>query len=196
MSFVGDMIKAGFDVPDGTDVGVTNKLDVGKLLTVKTGGLTVTAGGLLVTAGGGVITAGDFTITAGNLKLSTAQEIEGSRFLQTIGEIDLANIAGRIVFVAPKACKLISAHEVHETKSTDGGTIQVEKCEAGEAAGSGNNLLATAFTMTTTDDTAVTQAAITSGEEVMAAGDFLRLVLGGNGTSYADGNLGLLLEWL
>ena len=152
-------------------------------LEVKSGGkITVETGGSIVVASGGFEVVADF--------------IKGERFHVTFPNIAAADVA-KAFFVAPAPCKLISAYEIHGTGSTAADTLQIEKCTPGEDAAAGDELLAAAFTLNTTANTAVTKAALTTGVASLAAGDALLLkIKSGDGTNYAGACITCTMEWL
>jgi hypothetical protein len=105
--------------------------------------------------------------------------------------------AGKGFFIAPLACRLISAYEAHATVAGQAGTLQVEKCNTGEAKTAGDVLLASAFDLTSTANTPVNKAAVSDGREYLVAGDQLRLNLaGGAATSLADAVITVLMQWV
>lgn len=66
-----------------------------------------------------------------------------------------AAIAGNygVFFTAPFSCVVISFSEVHQTKGTVDGTLQLEKLTSGVAPDSGVVLLSSALSLTTTNNT-------------------------------------------
>ena len=99
-------------------------------------------------------------------------------------EFAAAGIGGAF-FIAPVACEVVSAFEVHGTKAGQAGTLQIEKCTSGEAAGEGDAVLATAFNLAGDNLVPQTSLAVADGKEQLAAGDVLR-------TKLADGNAATL----
>lgn len=145
----------------------------------------------LVVASGGKITVE----AAGGLEIAS-DFIKGQRFQVTFPNIAAADVA-KAFFVAPAACKLISAYEIHGTVCDAADTLQIEKCTSGEDAGAGDELLAAVFTLNSTANTPVTKAAVTTAAASLAAGDALLLKYkSGDGTSYAEGCLTCTMEWL
>jgi hypothetical protein len=145
--------------------------------------MVVASGGKLsVEAAGGLEIASDF--------------VKGQRFQVTFPNIAAADVA-KAFFIAPAACKLLSAYEVHGTVCDAADTLQIEKCTSGEDAGAGDELLAAAFTLNSTKDTPVTKAAVTTAAASLAAGDCLMLKFKtGDGTNYAEGCVTCTMEWL
>ncbi len=145
----------------------------------------------LVVASGGKIAVE----AAGGLEL-TSDFVKGERFHVTFPNIAAADVA-KAFFVAPAACKIISAYEVHGTVCDAADTLQIEKCTTGEDAGAGDELLAAAFTLNSTANTPVTKAAVTTAAATLAAGDALLLKFkSGDGTNYAEGCITCTMEWL
>jgi hypothetical protein len=132
----------------------------------------------------------------GDVELGTAQFMSGQRFQVTFPNIAAADVA-KAFFVAPAACKLISAYEIHGTVCDAADTLQIEKCTSGEDAGAGDELLAAVFTLNSTANTPVTKAAVTTAAATLAAGDALLLKFKtGDGTNYAEGCVTCTMEWL
>lgn len=124
--------------------------------------------------------------------LGDARFIQGARHEITFAPIAAATIP-TIFFVAPKACKVISAVERHVTVAGQAGTMQIEKVPSGTAIGSGTELLASAFDLTSTANTNVTKTSTAT----LAKGDSLAgKVASGAATSYAGGVVTVTIEWL
>lgn len=129
-----------------------------------------------------------------SLEVTTGAYISGSRFDITFPQVAAADVA-KTFFIAPVACKVVSAYERHVTVAGQAGTLTIEKLTSGEAPSAGDVVLAAAFDLTSTANTPVSKAATTSGVEVMAAGDALCLKLAsGAATSYALGTVTVTLE--
>lgn len=156
---------------------------VGKVVRPDPDNLEVKSGGKIsVEAAGGFEIASDF--------------VKGERFHVTFPNIAAADVA-KAFFVAPAPCKIISAYEIHGTACDAADTLQIEKCAPGEAAAAGDELLAAAFTLNTTANTAVTKAALTTAVASLAAGDALLLkIKSGDGTNYAGACITCTMEWL
>jgi hypothetical protein len=121
--------------------------------------------------------------------------IKGARFAVAFPNIVAAS-AGAPFFVAPAACKVVSARETHVTVCDAADTLTIEKCVAGKAPGAGDVVLAAAWAMNSTANTSVSKAAVTDGKETLAAGDALLLkIASGDGTNYAGGCVTVLMEW-
>lgn len=119
--------------------------------------------------------------------------IPGSRFTIHFPGLAAANIPMPI-WTAPYPCKVIRAIERHITVAGQAGTMQVEKTPSGTVPGSGTNLLASAFDLTSTANTAVVINAIAN---TLAVGDSVSTdLLSGVATSYAGGSLTVVMEWL
>jgi hypothetical protein len=126
----------------------------------------------------------------------TAQFVKGQKFEVTFSQIAAADVA-KTFFIAPAACKVVSAYERHVTVAGQAGTLQIEKLNTGEAPGAGDVVLASAFYLTSTANTPVSKAAVTDGKESLVAGDALCLKLAsGAATSYALGTLTLTMQWI
>ena len=126
----------------------------------------------------------------------TSGVISGSRFTVTYPQVGAADVA-KTFFVAPAACKVVLAYERHVTVAGQAGTLTIEKLTTGEAPGSGDVTLAAAFDLTSTANTPVTKAAVSTAAGTLAAGDALCLkVASGAATSYALGTITVLLEWV
>jgi hypothetical protein len=122
----------------------------------------------------------------------------GTNFQASYGPFAAAQItAANMFFVAPAACKVLSASFSHTTVAGQAGTMQVEKCTSGEAAGAGDAILAAALNLVGTTLVPETVASTLNAAASMAAGDVLRLKLAsGADASFADGALTLLMQWL
>jgi len=132
----------------------------------------------------------------GDVELGTAQFMAGSYFQATYPNIAAADVA-KAFFVAPAACKIISAYEIHGTVCDAADTLQIEKCTSGEDAGAGDELLASVFTLNSTANTPVSKAAVTTAAATLAAGDALLLKFKtGDGTNYAEGCITCTMQWL
>lgn len=129
-------------------------------------------------------------------KLGADGEIQkGTRFTVHMPSFEAADVA-KGIWIAPAPCKVIEALEAHGTVAGQAGVLNVEKCNSGEAAASGNNVLATGWDLTTTINVPVTLAAVTDGEEELVDGDELRLRLtSGSAASLADAVVAIVLEW-
>ena len=100
-----------------------------------------------------------------------------------------------LIWTAPYPCKIIRAIERHVTVAGQAGTMQVEKCPSGTAPGSGTNALVSAFDLTSTANTNVIIQGLST--VTLAAGDSIGTKLAsGAATSYANGTLTLVVEWL
>lgn len=145
----------------------------------------------------GIATMKNKTLTAPTITNPTIDNrpIKGSRFVVTYPQVAAADVA-KTFFIAPAPCKIIEARERHVTVAGQAGTLQIEKLNTGEAPGSGDVLLASAFDLTSTANTPVTKSAVTSGVESLVAGDALCLKLAsGAATSYALGTISVTMEW-
>ncbi len=129
-----------------------------------------------------------------SVELNTGAFISGSRFDVTYPQVAAADVA-KTFFIAPVACKVISAYERHVTVAGQAGTLTIEKLNTGEAPSAGDVVLAAAFDLQSTANTPVSKAAVTDGKEILVAGDALCLKLAsGAATSYALGTITCTLE--
>ena len=155
----------------------------GDNLVVASGGkIAVESGGSLALAAGTLETLGDF--------------VKGVRFTVTYPQVAAADIA-KTFFIAPAACKVISAYERHVTAAGQDAVMTVEKLTTGEAPGSGDDLFTVGFDANSTANTPVSKTAVTTAAGTLAAGDALCLKQqSGNIGSYALGTVTVTLEWL
>jgi len=92
-----------------------------------------------------------------------------------------------VIFTAPFPCEVSKVIETHRVASSSG-TLNIEKLESGEALGSGDNILATAFSTATTANTPQIKNGtdlVTSKARQLLEGDRLGLVDAGTLTSSA-----------
>lgn len=128
--------------------------------------------------------------------LADEKFIPGTRFEVTFAPVAAATIP-TIFWTAPYPCKVVRAIERHVTVAGQAGTMQVEKVPSGTAIGSGTVLLSSAFDLTSTANTNVSAIALTTSAAVLASGDSLAgKVASGAATSYANGILTVIVEWL
>ena len=138
-------------------------------------------------------TAAELNVVAG---IASGKFVPGERFQVTYPQVAAADVA-KTFFIAPAACKIISAYERHVTVAGQAGTLTIEILASGEAPGAGNVALAAAFDLTSTANTPVSKAAVTTAHGTLAAGDALALKLAsGAATSYALGTITVTMEWL
>ena len=122
--------------------------------------------------------------------------IVGSKFQVTFPQVAAADVA-KTFFIAPAACKVLSAYERHVTVAGQAGTLTIERLNTGDAPGAGDVLLAAAFDLTSTANTPVSKAAVTDGKEILVAGDALCLKLAsGAATSYALGTITVTMQYV
>lgn len=127
--------------------------------------------------------------------LTEGKTIAGSRFFANLPIFAAADI-GKVFFIAPAACKIISITERHSTVAGQPGTMKIEKLVSGDDPGNGNVVHTTAFNLASAAYTPVTVTDINATYQALAAGDALAtLVSSGAATSYAGGSLTVLLEW-
>lgn len=142
------------------------------------------------------VTATAAEINAAAAGLSTGKFVAGQKFQVTYPQVAAADVA-KTFFIAPAACKILSAYERHVTVAGQAGTLQIEKLTSGEAPSAGDELLSTAFDLTSTANTPVTKAAVTTAAATLAAGDALCLkVASGAATSYALGTITVTMQWV
>jgi hypothetical protein len=195
------------DVTHFTGVESETTLAVGGNATIG-GTLAVTGASTLAAVGCGAITgtgaisaattlAAGTTLTVGTTAtLTTPQFVKGEKFLAIFPNIAAASV-GKPFFIAPAACKVLSAYETHVTVCDAADTMTISKCNTGEAPGAGDVVLAEAWTLNSTANTPVTKAAVTDGKEAMVAGDMLNLKFAsGDGTSYDGGCVVVTLVWV
>jgi hypothetical protein len=128
--------------------------------------------------------------------LTEGRFIAGQKFEVTYSQVAAADVA-KTFFIAPAACKVLSAYERHVTVAGQTGTLQIEKLNTGEAPGAGDVVLAEAFDLTSTANTPVTKAAVTTAAASLVAGDALCLRLAtGAATSYALGTITVTMQWI
>ncbi len=123
--------------------------------------------------------------------------LTGHQFVIEHSFIAAAVTAGEGFFIAPAPCAVISAYEAHGTVAGQAGTLQVEKCNTGEAKAAGNVVLASAWDLTSTINVPLSIAHVASAEANLVAGDELRLKLAsGAATSLVDAVVTMFMEWL
>jgi predicted RecA/RadA family phage recombinase len=137
----------------------------------------------------------DSSFVVNPLVLFVPQFIPGERFTVTYPQVAAADVA-KTFWIAPAACKVISAQERHVTVAGQACTLQIEKLAAGEAPGAGDAVLANGFDLTSAANTPVEVLAVADGKENLIKGDALALKLGaGVATDYALGTITVVLEW-
>ncbi|KJS84989.1 MAG: hypothetical protein JM58_09475 [Peptococcaceae bacterium BICA1-8] len=128
--------------------------------------------------------------------LTEGKFIAGEKFQVTYPQVAAADVA-KTFFIAPAACKILSAYERHVTVAGQAGTLTIEKLTTGEAPGAGDVLLAAAFDLTSTANTPVSKAAVTTAAASLVAGDALCLKLAsGAATSYALGTITVTMQYI
>lgn len=137
----------------------------------------------------------DNSFVVNPLVLFQPQFIPGERFTVTYPQIAAADVA-KTFWIAPAACKVISAWERHVNVSGQAATLQIEKLATGEAPTAGDMLLASGFDLTSAANTPVKDLAVATGAEEIAAGDALCLRVAGNAADYAQGTITVEMEWL
>lgn len=148
--------------------------------------------GVFVGAAGSEVEIAD---ASGNLSTASGV-VSGSRFAVLYPQVAAADVA-KTFFIAPAACKIVSAYERHVTVAGQAGTLTIEKLTSGEAPGAGDVILAAAFDLTSTANTPVSKAGVTTAAGTLAAGDALCLkVASGSASSYALGTIAVLMEWV
>lgn len=137
----------------------------------------------------------DNSFVVNPLVLFAPQFIPGERFTVTYPQVAAADVA-KTFWIAPAACKVISAQERHVTISTDDCTLQIEKLNTGEAPGAGDEILAAGFDLKSAANTPVEDSAVADGKEELVKGDALALKVG-NGViaGYDLGTITVVLEW-
>lgn len=99
-----------------------------------------------------------------------------------------------VFWVAPKTCTIIGVNEVHQTKGSDAGavTLQIEKLADGDAPGAGINILTTALSLKTANDTIQSGTLVntsTNGRPDASLQQYERLCLVDSGTLTALANV-------
>jgi len=132
----------------------------------------------------------------GDVELGTGQHVAGERFTVNLYNFAAATV-GQPFFIAPAACKIVSAYERHITVCDAADTMTIEKLNTGEAPGAGDVTLGTAFTLNSTANTPVSSAAVTTAAGTLTAGDALcTKFVAGDGTNYAGATITVTMEWL
>ena len=128
--------------------------------------------------------------------LSTGAQIIGSQFEVSFPQVAAADVA-KTFFIAPAACKVVSAQERHVTVAGQACTLQIEKLTTGTAPGAGVNTLSSAFDLTSTANTPVSKNGVGTANGNLTTGDALCLkVASGSATSYALGTITVLMQWI
>jgi predicted RecA/RadA family phage recombinase len=182
-----------------SDDAGTSAVTLGDILYINTGVVSKKASGTVFGKALGALTG---SATAAICAVKVHQDrpnanMSGSKFaISTV--LAAADVtAGRGIFIAPAACTLISAVEAHGTVAGQAGTLQLEKCNTGEAKTAGDTMLASAWDLTSTINVPVTKAANTDGTQSLVAGDEIRLKLAsGAATSLVDSVITLWMQWL
>lgn len=178
--------QKGTKYPNGIDV------PAGKLFIDEVA-MTSTAAELNILDG---VTATTAELNAAADGLTEGKFVAGQKFQVTYPQVAAADVA-KTFFIAPAACKIISAYERHVTVAGQAGVLTVEKLTTGEAPGAGDDLFATGFDLTSTANTPVSDTAVTTAAGTLAAGDALCLKLkSGAATSYALGTITVTMQWV
>lgn len=143
-----------------------------------------------------LLTALTGTVTcSGDVEINP-QFVKGSRFTVEYPQIVAADVA-KTFFIAPAACKIVSAYERHVTVAGQAGALTLEKLTSGEAPGAGDELIAAGWDLTSAANTPVSKTAVTTAAGTFAAGDALALKKqSGDAASYALGTVTVVMEWL
>lgn len=179
----------------------TSAVAIGDLLFISSAGIiskdaSGTPFGIAMAAASGSASATVIPVLVGVFNEARGAFIKGARTVVSFPTFAAADVAKRF-WVAPAAGRIISATEIHSVVAGQAGTLQVEKCNTGEAAASGDVVLASAFDLTSTVNTPVSVDAVTDGKEKFVAGDSLFLKLAsGSATSLAGASLSLVIEWV
>lgn len=123
----GNLLIENYDPYVKDNKGINTKLPVA--LTGTSANLTI--GGTLAVTGASTFT-GVVTLPSGTL---------GSNFLVNFVDAPTATATDRYIFVAPIACQVIAASEVHAVAAGGASTIQLTKDVSTNAPGAGTNLL-------------------------------------------------------
>ncbi|MCK9579355.1 MAG: hypothetical protein M0Q92_02755 [Methanoregula sp.] len=182
-----------------SDDAGTSAVVLGDQLFIASGIISKKAGGIPFGKAMGALTGSG---TAALCAVKVHQEdpvtsLSGRKFTVSMPFAAADVTAGKGFFIAPAACRVVSAYEAHGTVAGQAGTLQIEKCNTGEAKTAGDVVLASAFDLTSTINTPVSTAAVADGKELLVAGDQLRLNLAsGAATSLADAVITVLMQWL
>ena len=137
----------------------------------------------------------DNSFVVNPLVLFAPQFIPGERFTVTYPQVAAAD-AAKTFWIAPAACKVVSAQERHVTVSTNPCTLQIEKLNTGEAPGAGDEILAKGFNLKSAANTPVEDLAVADGKEDLVKGDALALKVGAGAIAGYDlGTITVVLEW-
>lgn len=121
--------------------------------------------------------------------------IPGQRFTVTYPQVAAADVA-KTFWIAPAACRIVSAQERHVTVAGQAATLQIEKLATGDAPGAGDVILANGFDLTSVANTPVQDLAVANGDQNLVAGDALCLNLAaGNAGGYALGSITVVMQW-
>lgn len=158
-------------------------------------GIKVAVGGLSIGAEGSEVA---ITATAAELNsltgITAGKPIVGSQFVVTYPQVAAADVA-KTFFIAPFACKIVSATERHVTVAGQAGTLTIEKLTGTQAPGAGAVTLAADVNLAGTANTAQTVAAVTTAAGTLAVGNALCLkVASGSASSYALGTITVLMQ--
>ena len=181
-----------------SDDAGTSAVILGDPLYVATGIVSKKASG---TPFGKALSALDASATAAaaavKIHMENPQdELRGTKFNVTMQSFAAADVA-KGMFIAPAACKVVSAYEAHGTVAGQAGVLNVEKCTTGEAAGAGDVVLATGWDLTSTINTPVSLAALGTAVVNLVAGDELRLILtSGTAASLDDAVVTVSMQYL
>ena len=122
--------------------------------------------------------------------------VPGLRFAVAYPQVAAADVA-KTFWVAPAACKIVSAQERHVTVAGQAGTLQIEKLNTGEAPGAGDEILTTGFDLTSVANTPVSDNGVAGAAGALVAGDALALkVAAGAAAGYALGTITVVMEWV
>lgn len=177
-------VAVGDTIYIATDTGILSKINTGVVFGFALGAAT---GGSSATVIPVCLLPQVTTVTAvGNVV---------GQYFTTSYQFAAADVAKQI-FVAPAACSVVSASLRYGTAAGQAGTLTLEKCGDGEAAGAGDVCLAAAFDLASTPNTDIIKAATADGKEDLVQGDALRLKLAsGAATSLADAIITVTLAW-
>lgn len=102
----------------------------------------------------------------------------------------------QIVFQAPYPMEFVGVKVTYTTASTSG-TLNVEKCPVGTAAGSGTDLLASTIDLSATAGVTYSGTPITTKSSLqLATGDRLALDFGGTVTNLVNAQINLIVKKL
>lgn len=121
--------------------------------------------------------------------------LKGQRFTINAPVLDYADYP-KAFFIAPAACKVVSAKECHATALATTGSIVLEKCNGTKAAGAGDAVLAANFNGVGTAETVQSILGSTGAVATLSAGDRLAVKLSAAGSALAGSTITVVAEYV